>query len=115
MLYLFIDTHTIKFLALKKTLLGQEETSFFEKTYETQLLDKGQPINVDLLASAIKEVTTSSKTSGDNQIYLILPQEAFFYFRTEVPSDIAPTALNSFINDKSRSLLPVIPEDLIGN
>ncbi|MFH0979674.1 MAG: LytR C-terminal domain-containing protein [Candidatus Roizmanbacteria bacterium] len=116
MLYLFIDDHTIKFLALKKTLLGQEEASFFEKTYEAQLLDKGRPINVDLLASAIKEVVTSpSKATSDNQTFLILPQEAFYYFRTEVPSDIAPTALDSFITDKARTKLPILPDDLIGD
>lgn len=117
MLYLFIGERTIKILFLKKTLLGQEETSFFEKTYETQLLNKGRPMNIDLLASAIKEVVTSatSKNRGDNQVALILPQETFFYFRTEVPSDIAPTAMNSFIGDKARSLLPVLPEDLIAD
>jgi len=116
MLYLFIDNHTIKFLALKKTLLGQEEAYFFEKTYEAQLLDKGRPINIDLLASAIKEVvTSSSKATSDNQTFLILPQEAFYYFRTEVPSDIAPTALYSFVVDKARALLPILPDDLIGD
>lgn len=115
MLYLFVDNHTIKFLALKKTLLGQEEASFFEKTYEAQLLDKGRPVNVDLLASAIKEVVTSSKTSSDNQVCLVLSQEAFYYFRTEVPSDIAPTALDSFVADKARTLLPILPDDLIGD
>lgn len=117
MLYLYLDEKTIKLLLLKKTLLGQEETSFFEKTYETQLLEKGKPVNIDLLASAIKEVVTSSelKNSGDNQVVLILPQETYFYFRSEVPSDIAPTALNSFISDKARSLLPVLPEDLIAD
>ena len=117
MLYLFIDERTIKIIFLKKTLLGQEETSFFEKTYETQLLIKGKPANVDLLASAVKEAVTSaaSKNRSDNQVVLILPQETFFYFRTEVPSDIAPTALNSFIGDKARSLLPVLPEDLIAD
>ena len=116
MLYLFIDNHTIKFLSLKKTLLGQEETSFFEKTYEARLIEAGKPVNIDLLASAIKEVISSpGKSSPDNQVFLILPQESFHYFRTDVPSDIAPTALNSFIVDKSRTLLSVLPEDLIGD
>lgn len=117
MLYLFVDERTIKLLYLKKTMLGQEEASFFEKTYETKLLEKGKPISIDLLASAVKEIVTSDqlKKSNDNQITLILPQETFFYFRTEVPSDIAPTALNSFISDKARSLLPVLPEDLISD
>lgn len=114
MIYLFIDNKTIKLLNLKKTLLGQEEASYFKKDYETQLLNKGKPVNIDLLASAIKEVVTST-VKNDSQITLILPQEAFLYFRTEVPSDIAPTALNSFIADKARSILPLLPEEIIGD
>lgn len=114
MLYLFIDSKTIKLLSLKKTLLGQEETAYFEKDYETQLLDKGKPLNIDLLASAIKEVITAVG-KNDNQVTLILPQVAFLYFRSDVPSDIAPTALNSFISDKARSVLPILPEDMVGN
>lgn len=117
MQYLFIDSNSIKLLSLKKTLLGQEEASFFEKNYETQILDKGKPLNVDLLASAIKEVVTLaySKNRGDNHITLILPQESFHYFRAEVPPDIAITALNSFISDKARSVLSVLPEDLFAD
>lgn len=115
MLYLFINNHTIKFLSLKKTLLGQEEASFFEKKYETKLIEKGTPVNVDLLASAVKEVISSSRSQTDNRVFLILPQEAFYYFRTEVPSDIAPTALNSFVADKARSQLSIPLEDLIGD
>jgi len=114
MLYLFIDNKKIKLLSLRKTLLGQEETAYFEKNYETQILDKGKPVNIDLLASAIKEVITATAKKNDNQVTLILPQEAFVYFRSEVPSDIAPTALNSFISDKARSVLPLLPEDIVG-
>jgi len=114
MIYLFIDNKTIKLLNLKKTLLGQEETSYFQKEYESQLLDKGKPINIDLLASAIKEVVTAA-VKNDNQVTLILPQEAFLYFRSEVPSDIASTALNSFIADKARSVLPLLLEDIVGD
>lgn len=117
MLYLFIDSNSIKLLNLKKTLLGQEEASFFEKVYETQLLEKGKPINIDLLASAIKEVVTAafSKNKGDSQVTLILPQDAFQYFRSEVPQDIATTALNSFIIDKARSVLTILSEDLVAD
>jgi hypothetical protein len=108
MIYLYLDKNTIKLLYLKKTMLGQQETLFHQKTYESDLIDKGKIINVDLLASAIKEVVTSSnRPVADNQISLILPQEFFSFFRTTVPSDIAPSALNSFISDKARSILPV--------
>ena len=113
MIYLYLDRNTIKLLYLKKTILGQQETLYNQKTYESDLIDKGKIINVDLLASAIKEVITSSnKPVADNQISLILPQEFFSFFRTTVPSDIAASALNSFISDKARSILPVDNTDL---
>ncbi|KKP49447.1 MAG: hypothetical protein UR42_C0034G0002 [Candidatus Roizmanbacteria bacterium GW2011_GWA2_33_33] len=113
MIYLYLDKNTIKLLYLKKTLLGQQETLYNQKTYESDLIDKGKIINVDLLASAIKEVISSSnKPVADNQISLILPQEFFSFFRTTVPSDIAASALNSFISDKARSILPVDNTDL---
>ena len=108
MVYLFIDVNTIKLIFLKKTILGQQETSFFEKKYETTFLDKGKVINPDLLASAIKEALSSSSDKiSDNQITLILPQEAFYFVRTQVPLDIAQSAMNSFIADKARTIFPV--------
>lgn len=108
MIYLYLDKNTIKLLYLKKTMLGQQETLYHQKTYESDLIDKGKIINIDLLASAIKEVVTSSnRPVADNQISLILPQEFFSFFRTTVPSDIAVSALNSFIADKARSILPI--------
>lgn len=114
MVYLSINEKTIKLLSLRKTLLGQEETVFFEKSYETKLTDKGKPVNIDLLASAIKEVITTafSKNKEDKDIFLILPQEAFIFLRIDVPSDIATTALNSFISDKIRSSLPVLTDEI---
>lgn len=113
MIYLYLDKNTIKLLYLKKTILGQQETLYNQKTYESDLIDKGKIINVDLLASAIKEVIISSnKPLADNQISLILPQEFFSFFRTTVPSDIAESALDSFISDKARSILPIDNADL---
>jgi hypothetical protein len=116
MIYLYLDKNTIKLLYLKKTLLGQQETLYNQKTYESNLFEKGKIINVDLLASAIKEVISSSnKPVSENQISLILPQEFFSFFRTTVPSDIAVSALNSFVSDKARSVLPVDNTDLVSD
>lgn len=113
MIYLYIDKNTIKLLYLKKTVLGQQETLYQQKTYGSDLIDKGKITNIDLLASAIKEVISSSnKPVNENQVCLILPQEFFSFFRTTVPSDIATSALNSFISDKARSILPVDNTDL---
>ncbi|MCX7955779.1 MAG: LytR C-terminal domain-containing protein [Patescibacteria group bacterium] len=115
MIYLYLNKNKIKILYLKKTLLKQEETAFFEKTYQTNILENNKSINVDLLASAVKEAisSVSEKKINENQIILILPQEFFYFFRTEVPSDIAETAINSFITDKISSLLSIIPEDIV--
>ncbi len=109
MLYLFIGTNSIKLLCLKKSMLGQYEALFFEKTHETQLLDKGKPVNSDVLASAVKEAMNlaSNVPLTEKEVCLILPQDAFLFMRTEVPADIAPSAVNSFIKDKSRSSLPL--------
>ncbi len=115
MVYLYLDKNVVKLIYLKKSLLGQQETSFFEKKYETDFINRGAVINVDLLASAIKEALTNSgeRSIADNQIFLILPQEAFYYLRTQVPADIAPSAMNAFINDKARSSFPVPLEDCL--
>jgi len=113
MIYLYLDRNTIKFLYLKKTILNQQETLYQQKTYGSDLIDKGKVTNIDLLASAVKEVVSSSnKSVNENQVCLVLPQEFFSFFRTTVPSDIAASALNSFISDKARSILPVDNTDL---
>ncbi|MEM4270839.1 MAG: hypothetical protein QXO70_01945, partial [Candidatus Pacearchaeota archaeon] len=108
MIYLYLDENYVKMLGLKKTLLRQYEVIYFEKKHETQLINKGKIINTDLLASAVKEALSlsSSKPINDKEICLILPQEAFYFLRTEVPRDIAPSAINPFIRDKVRSTLP---------
>lgn len=109
MIYLYIDENHIKLLYLKKTILGQFETIFFEKKHEAQLIDKGKVVNTDLLASAVKEALSlaSSKPITDKEVFLILQQEAFHFLRTEVPNDIAPSAVAPFIRDKARAVLPV--------
>ncbi len=114
MIYLYIDEHNIKLLNLKKTMLGQQETFFFAKKHEAKLLDDGRPANIDLLASAIKEALNLASTQpvNDKNITLILPQNAFSFLRTEVPADIAPTAMNSFIRDKVRSSLAADTDEM---
>ncbi|OGK53085.1 hypothetical protein A2970_00465 [Candidatus Roizmanbacteria bacterium RIFCSPLOWO2_01_FULL_44_13] len=113
MVYLYLNKNVIKLIYLKKTLLGQQETSFFEKTYEADLVVNGSVANVDLLASAIKEAFTSGgeKAVADRDVSLILPQESFYFLRTLVPVDVAPTAMTSFVFDKARAAFPVSPDD----
>jgi len=90
-------------------MLGQYETVFFEKKHEAQLIDKGKVVNTDLLASAIKEALSlsSPKPITDKEVFLILQQDAFYFLRTEVPNDIASSAIAPFIRDKARATLSV--------
>src|SRR4030043_1765117 len=104
MLYLFLGKNKIKLLALKKSVMGQYETFFFDKDYQTDLFDQGKVINVDLIASAVKEILNSAKDRlREKDVYLVLPQNAFRFFRTTIPTDIASSALNSFVIDKARA------------
>jgi Tfp pilus assembly PilM family ATPase len=117
MIYLYLDKNKIKLLALAKTILGQYNFSSFQKTHETDLLESGQVKNIDLLASAIKEALTLANPSEikDKDVYLILPQQAFFFERYDVPSDISETAIIPFIKDKIRANLPLDIEELLYN
>lgn len=55
MLYIKLSDRQIKVFALKKTLLGQYEVDFYEKTHETPLMEHGKVQNVDILASASRK------------------------------------------------------------
>lgn len=105
MLYIYLDKNQIKILYLKKSLLGQYEAGFFEKKHELDLLNKGRVVNVDVLASAIKEGLNQLSGPQEKQIVLILPQDSFSFMKADVPKDISPSALSSFIKDKARSHL----------
>ena len=107
-MYLSLDKNQLKLLYLKKTLLSQYESAYYEKTHAVELLTDGKISSTDLLASAIKEaVTTISSTPiKEKEVYLILPQRAFLFMRTAVPSDLAPSAIDSFIKDKARAAFP---------
>ncbi len=113
MLYLYCDRNQIKLLNLKKSLLGQYEASFFEKTYQTDILENGRIGNVDFVASAIKESTTGAGKIADRDVFLILPSESFHFFQMEVPADIAVTALDAFVKDKARVELEVNLDDCL--
>ncbi|MCS7093071.1 MAG: LytR C-terminal domain-containing protein [Patescibacteria group bacterium] len=115
MIYLFLNRNNIKTLFVKKTFLKQEEIAFFEKDYHSELISINKPLNVDIIASALKESISalSSKNQRENRLFLILPQEFFYFFRTEVPFDIAKPAINSFITDKISTTLALLPEEII--
>ncbi len=108
MLYIYIGQHVIKALHVNKSLLGQYSVQQAEKKFSVQLLKAGKVAHTDIVASAIKEVV-SHLTGGaakEKQVYLILPQDAFFFFRSEVPNDMSSSAISSFMKEKARSVLP---------
>lgn len=104
MIYLYIDEHNIKLISFKKSVFGQLEVAFFQKKHESQLLKKGKVINVDLLASAIKEGLSLAFPSPitEKDVCLILSQESFSFVRCQVPFDVAPSAVGAFVKDKAR-------------
>lgn len=104
MLYLSLEKNRIKLLSLKKSIMSQYEASFFDKLHQTDLLESGQVINVDFIASAVKEAVDSSTIHRrEKDVYLILPQESFSFLRTSIPVDIATSALASFIKERAQS------------
>ncbi|NTU46165.1 hypothetical protein HGA88_00915 [Candidatus Roizmanbacteria bacterium] len=105
MVYLSIEQHHIRLLYLKKSLLGQFETQYYEKNHQVDLLKDGSVVSADLLASAVKEALATAVPNGlkEKELTIILPQEAFSYFRTEVPSDMANSAVVSFVLEKAQS------------
>jgi len=112
MLYLSLDKNHLKLLYLKKSLLNQYDVHFFEKEHQLDLLEKGKIVNLDVVASAIKEALNFfSPNLKDNEVFLILPQECFSFLRAAVPADIAPSAIRAFIQDKARSQLEVDLEE----
>jgi len=115
MLYIFIDKNRIKLLLLKKSMLGQYDTVFFEKEYEADLLTDGKPVNIDHVASAIKEALQSVNEPKlvEKEIILILPQSSFHYLRFDVPADVASGALASFVKDKAKANLHVNLDDCL--
>ncbi|MGB9707303.1 MAG: LytR C-terminal domain-containing protein [Microgenomates group bacterium] len=106
MVYLYFDEWWVKILAFKKSLFSQEEVLFFNKKYETKLIEEKGISNIDLLASAIKEGfnLASPKVIEDKNVILILPQKFFSFFRVNVPIDINEDAVEIFIRDKAKEL-----------
>lgn len=115
MLYIYIESNQIKVLNLKRTLLGQQEVSFFEKRHEVNLLSNGKVANVDVLASALKEAVSHANALAEKEVFLILPQESFYFMKADIPADIATSAVSSFINDKARSSLAVDVDNCYAN
>ena len=107
MLYIYLDTHQIKLLYLKKSLLGAYEASFFSMPFDAGLVENGKPSNVDLIDSAIKKLLESvpEQPLKEKEVTLILPQEAFTFSRLDMPADITSSVVDSYIKEKARTML----------
>ncbi len=108
MIYLYIGRHSIKALHVSKSLLGQFSVQQSQKSFSVQLLKAGKLAHSDIVASAVKEVLSHFTGSAlkEKHITLILPQEAFYYFRSEVPTDMTSSAVVSFMKEKAKSVFP---------
>jgi len=115
MIYIHFESYQVKILALKKSLLGQYEVTTFEKKHEAELLNEGKIVNVDVLASAIKEGITHANALSDRDVVLILPQESFSFLRVDIPVDITSSAISSFVYDKARTTLQFNIDDCYSN
>ena len=113
MIFLSLNQNQVKILFFKKTVFSHYEVDFFEKNHQTLLLNNNE-VEIDLVASAIKEgLDTIKKSRGDKEVYLILPQNFFIFLRTEVPLDIAPSALYSFVWEKVNNQYHLEPNQII--
>lgn len=108
MLYIYLDNSQIKLMYVKKSILGQYETFFHSKSFQVDLLKDGVPATPEVIASGIKEALSglTEETIKDREVTLVLPQEAFLFFRADMPSDVAtPEVLTNFLREKARSQL----------
>jgi len=113
MIFLSIDQNQIKILFFKKTVFSQYEVNYFRKTHQTPLLNNNK-IEINLLASAIKEgLDQVKKNHIDKEICLILPQDFFIFLRTDLPLDITPSAISSFVLEKVKKEYQINDQQII--
>ena len=117
MLYLALDSNQIRILSLKKSLMNQYRSSFFTKNYQTDLIKKGEIVNLDFIASAVKEalIALPDNQGKDKEVILILPQDCFLFLKSQVPKDMAASALSAFVKDKIKTELKVDIDDYIAD
>lgn len=89
--------------------MGQYEVAVFQKKHQAALMSENGEIHTDIVASAITEAisTTPPALSKERDITLIIPQDLFLFFRSEIPNDISSQAVTVFIQEKVRSLFSV--------
>ena len=107
MLYIYLDTTQIKVMHVKKSLLGAYDTSFVNKSLQIKMIEDGLPTNPDVIASGIKEALSGlpEQSRTEKNVTLILPQEAFLFFRADMPIDVTEEVLDTYLREKARSHL----------
>jgi len=114
MIFLSLNECQVRLLVFKKNLFSHYEVDYFEKTHQTTLLKNGEVVNIDILASAIKEaLTLTKKSEAEKEVFLVLPQDSFVFLRTEVPVDLMASAVESYVFDKVRSQFKIENESLL--
>ena len=104
MIFLSLKNNQVKILVFKKNIFSHYEVDHFEKKHQTQLLKDGQIISIDILASAIKEgLNLTKKSEGEKEVFVVLPQDFFIFFRTEVPLDLSSSAIESYVFEKLKN------------
>jgi hypothetical protein len=99
-------------------MLGSYDASFYSKTFDVELLTDGKPANIDVIDSAVKKTLESIPENPlkEKDVILILPQESFLFMRTDMPVDVMPTVLDSYLKEKARAAFPAVDvENLSAN
>lgn len=105
MLYLYLESNSIRLLYIKKSMLGQYETSFQKKTFPSNIIDHSIPEDCHILSLEIKDVL-NNLPNGQNRekdVVLILPQKTFAYFSEELPDGLSSEAITQFVNTQART------------
>lgn len=108
MIYLYLDAHQVKLLSLAKTMLGQFNVSFFHKDHSSVLLEKNLIPSPDITASAIKEAISlaSPYPVKEQDVLLILPQDAFSYTRVDLTDSTNIESSLAIAKEKLRTMTP---------
>jgi len=114
MIFLSLNEYQVRLLVFKKNIFSHYEVDYFEKAHQTQLLKDGEVINIDILASAIKEgLTVAKKSEREKEVFLILPQESFIFLRIETPIDLVLSAIENYVFDKLKTQFKTEKEPLL--
>jgi hypothetical protein len=85
-------------------MLGQYESSFYKKTFPTNVIEHGVAYDSQVLSLEIKEVLSNlqSINGKEKDVVLILPQESFEFVKLDVLEDMTADAIKQYIFSEAR-------------